>query len=79
MFNRLNPFRNKAALTHLSFTALQDCINVVVCDLALLGGEHVRGAVADNRQHLVLTQLVCTRIHQPSCKTWTAVLRAFPR
>lgn len=52
---------------HLPFTSLQDCINVVIRDLALLGGKHVRGAVADDGQHLVLAQLVSARIHKSSC------------
>lgn len=52
---------------HLPFTSLQDCIDVVIRDLALLGGEHVCGAVADDGQHLVLAQLVGARIHESSC------------
>lgn len=42
------------AETHLPFTSLQDCNNVIIGDLALLGSKHVCGPVADNRQHLVL-------------------------
>lgn len=59
------------AETHLPFTSLQDGNNVVICDLTLLGSEHVCGAVADDGQHLVLAQLVGAWIHESSCWTKT--------
>lgn len=40
--------------THLSLPPFQDSINVIVCDLALFGGEHMRGTVPDDGQHFVL-------------------------
>lgn len=55
------------AETHLPFTSLQDCNNVVISDLALLGSKHVCGSVTDDGQHLVLAQLVGTWIHKSSC------------
>lgn len=50
--------------THLPFTTLQDGVDVIICDLAFFGSEHVSGTVADDGQHLVLPQLVCTWIHK---------------
>ena len=53
--------------THLPFTSLQDCINVIICDLTLFGGEHMCGTMTDDGQHLILAQLVSARIHKSPC------------
>lgn len=76
------PKRARAALrggacarTHLPLAPLQDGVDVIVCDLALLGGEDVRGAVPDDREHLVFAQLVGARIHKsPCCDEETAIM-----
>jgi len=52
---------------HLPLALLQQGVDVVVGDLALLGGEDVGGPVADDGQHLVLAQLVGTRVHESPC------------
>lgn len=59
---------------NLSFSPLQDGINVIICDLTLFRSKHMRGTVANDGQHLIFPQLVCTRVHKPSCyKTLKAV------
>jgi len=74
----VNSERKDAAIaTHadLLFSLLKQSVNVMVGNLAVLGGKYVVGAVTNHRQHLVFAELRVL-INQPTCHTYTVIIQA---
>lgn len=44
--------------SYLLLSSFQDGVNIFICDLALLRGENVGGAMSNDGQHLILAQFV---------------------